>query len=383
MRNLKRGVAGVAALTVAAAGVVGTVGIAAAQDAPVVGVSWNNFQEERWGLWDEPAIQAALEAAGAEYVSTDAASSAEKQLTDVEALINQGADAIIILAQDNVAIMPAVTAALDEGIPVVAYDRLIEDPGVFFLTFDNVEIGRMQGRALLEAMPAGNYAIIKGNKADPNSDFLFGGTMEILGEAMEAGDIVNVGEQYTDNWDPSVAQRTMEQILTDNDNAVDAVVAQNDGTAGGAIAALDAQGLAGVVPVSGQDAEGAALNRIARGTQTQTVWVWRPLAIRLSAAPSASWPETGTTPAMPCASSAAMAPPAVPSFWATTASTLLSLSVRICSMLRWATEGSQLSVYCSPTLTMSPASMASPRISIVPPKRKSELGSALLPLMKA
>ena len=274
MQNLKRGIAGLAALSVAAAGVAGSFGMVAAQDeAPVVGVSWNNFQEERWGLWDEPAIKATLEAAGAEYISTDAASSAEKQLTDVEALVTQGADAIIILAQDNVAIMPAVTAALDEGIPVVAYDRLIEDPGVFFLTFDNVEIGRMQGRAMLEAMPAGNYAFIKGNKADPNSDFLFGGTMEILGEAMEAGDIVNVGEQYTDNWDPSVAQRNMEQILTDNDNAVDAVVAQNDGTAGGAIAALDAQGLAGVVPVSGQDAEGAALNRIARGTQTQTVWV--------------------------------------------------------------------------------------------------------------
>jgi D-xylose transport system substrate-binding protein len=274
MRNLKRGVAGLAALSVAAAGVIGSVGIVAAQDdGPIIGVSWNNFQEERWGLWDEPAIKAALEELGATYVSTDAASSAEKQLTDVEALINQGADALIILAQDNVAIQPAVEAALNEGIPVVAYDRLIEDPGVLYVTFNNVEIGRMQGRAILEAAPEGNYVFIKGNKADPNSDFLMAGTMEILQDAIDAGDIVNVGEQYTDNWDPAVAQRNMEQILTDNDNNVDAVVAQNDGTAGGAIAALDAQGLAGVVPVSGQDAEVAGLNRIAKGTQTQTVWV--------------------------------------------------------------------------------------------------------------
>ena len=274
MQNLKRGVAGLAALSIAAAGVVGTVGAVTAQDDElVVGVSWNNFQEERWGLWDEPALKAALEAAGAQYVSTDAASSIEKQLTDIEALINQGADALIILAQDDVAILPAVRAALDEGIPVVAYDRLIEDPGVFYVSFNNVEIGRMQGRAMLETVPAGNYVFIKGNAADPNADFLFSGTMEILQDAIDAGDIVNVGEQYTDNWDPAVAQRNMEQILTDNDNMVDAVVAQNDGTAGGAIAALDAQGLAGVVPVSGQDAEGAALNRIAKGTQTQTVWV--------------------------------------------------------------------------------------------------------------
>ena len=274
MQNLKRGVAGLAALSIAAAGVVGAAGAVAAQDDElVVGVSWNNFQEERWGLWDEPALKAALEAAGAQYISTDAASSIEKQLTDVEALINQGADALIILAQDDVAILPAVRAALDEGIPVVAYDRLIEDPGAFYVSFNNVEIGRMQGRAMLEEVPAGNYVFIKGNAADPNADFLFDGTMEILQDAIDAGDIVNVGEQYTDNWDPAVAQRNMEQILTDNDNAVDAVVAQNDGTAGGAIAALDAQGLAGVVPVSGQDAEGAALNRIAKGTQTQTVWV--------------------------------------------------------------------------------------------------------------
>jgi D-xylose transport system substrate-binding protein len=274
MQNLKRGVAGLAALSIAAAGVVGTFGAVTAQDDElIVGVSWNNFQEERWGLWDEPALKAALEAAGAQYISTDAASSIEKQLTDIEALINQGADALIILAQDDVAILPAVRAALDEGIPVVAYDRLIEDPGVFYVSFNNVEIGRMQGRAMLEEVPAGNYVFIKGNAADPNSDFLFSGTMEILQDAIDAGDIVNVGEQYTDNWDPAIAQRNMEQILTDNDNNVDAVVAQNDGTAGGAIAALDAQGLAGVVPVSGQDAEVAALNRIANGTQTQTVWV--------------------------------------------------------------------------------------------------------------
>ncbi len=274
MRNMKKGTAALLALAVAAAGTVASVGVVAAQDdETVVGVSWNNFQEERWGLWDEPAIKAALEAAGAQYISTDAASSEEKQLTDVENLISQGADAIIILAQNNGAIQPAVTAALDEGIPVVAYDRLIEDPGVFFLTFDNVEIGRMQGRAILETVPAGNYVFIKGNAADPHADFLFGGTMEILQDAIDAGDIVNVGEQYTDNWDPAIAQRNMEQILTNIDNDVQAVVAQNDGTAGGAIAALDAQGLAGDVPVSGQDAEGAALNRIAKGTQTQTVWV--------------------------------------------------------------------------------------------------------------
>ena len=236
-----------------------------------VGVSWSNFQEERWKT-DEAAIKAALEAAGNSYISADAQSSAAKQLTDVEALIAQGADALIILAQDSSAIGPAVEKAVAEGIPVVGYDRLIENPDAFYLTFDNKEVGRMQARAVFEAAPEGNYVFIKGNGADPNADFLFSGQMEVLKEAIDAGKIKNVGEAYTDGWLPANAQRNMEQFLTANDNNVDAVVASNDGTAGGAIAALEAQGLAGSVPVSGQDADHAALNRIALGTQTVSVW---------------------------------------------------------------------------------------------------------------
>ena len=241
-------------------------------DEIVVGVSWNNYNEERWARWDEPAIQAALDAAGATYINSDAGSSAEQQLADVENLISQGADVLIILAQDGTAILPAVQSALDQGIPVIAYDRLIENPEALYITFDNVEVGRMQARAIFEVVPEGNYVFIKGNQADANADFLRGGQEEVLQEAIDSGAIVNVGEEYTDNWDPAVAQTNMEQILTQNNNEVDAVVASNDGTAGGVVAALDAVGLAGSVPVSGQDGDGAALNRIALGTQTVSVW---------------------------------------------------------------------------------------------------------------
>jgi len=237
-----------------------------------VGVSWNNYNEERWAKWDEPAIQDALQAGGAEYISTDAGSSAEQQLTDVENLISQGADALIILAQDGEAILPAVQSALDQGIPVIAYDRLIEDPGALYITFDNVEVGRMQAEAVLAQVPKGNYVYIKGNSADANADFLRSGQQEVLQDAEDAGDIKNVGETYTDNWDPALAQTEMEQFLTENDNDVQAVVAENDGMAGGAVAALEAQGLAGQVAVSGQDGDGAALNRVALGTQTVDVW---------------------------------------------------------------------------------------------------------------
>ena len=121
----------------------------------VVGVSWSNFQEERWKT-DEAAIKAALDKAGASYISTDAQSSTGKQLSDVENLIARGATALIILAQDASAIIPAVKKAAAEGIPVVGYDRLIEDSDAFYITFDNVEVGRMQARAVYAAQPKGN-----------------------------------------------------------------------------------------------------------------------------------------------------------------------------------------------------------------------------------
>jgi D-xylose transport system substrate-binding protein len=243
-----------------------------AGDELIVGGSWNNYNEERWAKSDEPAIKAALDAAGVTYISSDAGSSAEQQIADVENLITQGADVVIILAQDGTAIKPAVTSALEQGVPVIAYDRLIEDPGALYITFDNVEVGRMQARAIFELVPEGNYVFIKGNQADANADFLRGGQQEVLQEAIDSGAIVNVGEMYTDNWDPAVAQTNMEQILTQINNEVDAVVASNDGTAGGVVAALAAQGLDGLVPVSGQDGDAAALNRVALGTQSVSVW---------------------------------------------------------------------------------------------------------------
>jgi D-xylose transport system substrate-binding protein len=235
-----------------------------------VGVSWSNFQEERWKT-DEAAIKEALAAAGADYLSADAQSSSAKQLSDIESLIAQGANALIILAQDAQAIGPAVQSAADEGIPVVGYDRLIEDPRAFYLTFDNIEVGRMQAREVFKQAPKGNYVMIKGSPTDPNADFLRGGQQEILQKAIDAGDVKIVGEAYTDGWLPANAQRNMEQILTANANEVDAVVASNDGTAGGVVAALTAQGMEGI-PVSGQDGDHAALNRVAKGTQTVSVW---------------------------------------------------------------------------------------------------------------
>ena len=246
-----------------------TTGATVAKDL-VVGVSWSNFQEERWKT-DEKAIKDQLEKTGDKYISADAASSPEKQLADIDGLIAKGAKALIILAMDKDAIIPALAKAKAKGIPVVAYDRLIESPEVFYITFDNKEVGRMQARAVLAAKPKGNYAMIKGSPIDPNSNFLREGQQEVLDAAIKSGDIKIVGEEYTEGWKPENAQKNMEQILTKNSNKVDAVVASNDGMAGGVVAALSARGIKGV-PVSGQDGDHGALNRVAMGSQTVSVW---------------------------------------------------------------------------------------------------------------
>ena len=234
-----------------------------------IGVSWASFQEERWKI-DEAAMVAAIEAAGNTYVSADAESSSAKQLTDVEALIAQGVNVLIINAWDKDAIAPAIEAAAAEGIPVVGYDRLIEDARTFYLTFDNVGVGRIIAESVIAAKPEGNYAIIKGDPGDPNAAFLLEGMMGVIGQSVTDGKIKIVGEAFSDGWKPENAQKNMEQILTANDNAIDAVLAENDGMAGGVVAALAAQGLA--IPVGGQDGDLAALNRVARGSQTVSVW---------------------------------------------------------------------------------------------------------------
>ncbi len=258
-------------LTFIAVAVLAVVSGSAFAKSLTVGVSWSNFQEERWKT-DEAAMKAQLEELGAKYISADAQADSSKQISDVENLIARGCNALIILAYDADAISPAIAKAKAEGIPVVGYDRLIEDPYAFYLTFDNKEVGRMQARAVFNVKPEGNYVFIKGSSTDPNADFLHEGQLEVLKEAMDADKIKNVGEQYTDGWKPEVAQKNMEQILTASNNKVDAVVASNDGTAGGVVAALTAQGMEGITPVSGQDGDHAALNRVARGTQTVSVW---------------------------------------------------------------------------------------------------------------
>jgi D-xylose transport system substrate-binding protein len=238
-----------------------------------VGVAWATFQEERYGLRDEPGVKEALAAGGAEYIGNDAKLSPETQAANVEALLSAGVNVIIINAQDPVAILPSVQKAVDAGIPVIAYDRELENSKALFMTHDNVEVGRMIARAVTAAAPTGNYAVIKGELGQTNPLFLRQGFEEVIAPLIASGaiKIPKGAEVNTDGWKPENAQAEMEQILTANNDDIQAVLSQNDGMATGVVAALNGN-KGGTVKIGGQDADKAALNRVALGTQVVSVW---------------------------------------------------------------------------------------------------------------
>lgn len=239
-----------------------------------VGVSWNNFQQPRWAAHDKPNLQKTVEAGGGKYLDADANLSGEQQLTDVDTLISKGANVLVLLAQDGKAILPALKKAADAGIPVIAYDRLIEDPSILYITFDNVLVGKAEAAAIIAKVPKGNYVLIKGDQGDANaSTFLPQGWDEAgLKAKVASGDIKILNGPdgtYTDGWKTEKAQSNMEAIIDKavaDGNKIDAILAENDSTALGVVAALTAKSY-GFPPLSGQDGDSANLNNVALGKQ--------------------------------------------------------------------------------------------------------------------
>jgi len=160
-----------------------------------------------------------------------------------------------------------------EGIKVLAYDRMINNADIdFYISFDNEKVGEMQAQSLVKKVPEGNYFLMGGSPVDNNAKLFRAGQMKVLKPYIDSGKIKVVGDQWADGWLPENALKIMENALTANNNKIDAVVASNDATAGGAIQALSAQGLAGKVAISGQDADLAGIKRIMNGSQTMTVY---------------------------------------------------------------------------------------------------------------
>jgi D-xylose transport system substrate-binding protein len=236
-----------------------------------IGLSFSDFQTERWPVEQALMTKLAYEK-GAQVVSQVANHDAKLQNDQIENMVLQGVDVIIIIAEDGAACATAVDQAKEAGIPVIAYDRLIKSGSLAaYISFDNVEVGRTQARGILKVKDKGNFVLLGGSPTDNNAVLFRQGQMEILQPLIDKGDIKVVADQWVDNWDPANALKIMENILTAQKNKIDAVVASNDGTAGGALQAMKAQGLAGKVPISGQDATYQGCKSIVEGELTMTV----------------------------------------------------------------------------------------------------------------
>lgn len=237
-----------------------------------IGLSLDTLQEERWQR-DRDLFKAAAEALGAEVDVQAANSDDAKQIAQAESLISQGVDVLVVVPHNAEATAAIVEKAHEAGIKVLAYDRLIKNSDVdLYISFDNERVGEMQAEAIVKVAPKGKYVYIGGSETDNNAHLFKKGAFNVLQPYIDRGDIQVVYEQWTKDWNPANALANMENALTANNNQIDAVIAANDGTAGGVIQALAAQGLAGKIPVSGQDAELAACQRIVEGTQTMTVY---------------------------------------------------------------------------------------------------------------
>jgi D-xylose transport system substrate-binding protein len=237
---------------------------------PLIGLSLADLKEERWQR-DRDYFVAKVRELGGEVLVQDASGDPNAQMRQCEGMLVKGIQALVVVPKNADAARPIVMAAHGRGVQVLSYDRLIADADVdLYLSFDNEKVGEIQAAAILKAAPTGNYLILKGDPADKNSDMIHRGHMKILQPAIESKSIQIVGVQSCDKWLRSEAQRITADAL--QKNQLQAIVASNDGTASGAIAALQSKGLAGKVPISGQDADLISCQYVWQGLQTVTVY---------------------------------------------------------------------------------------------------------------
>ncbi|WP_312517567.1 D-xylose ABC transporter substrate-binding protein [Massilia sp.] len=239
---------------------------------PKIGFSIDDLRLERWTR-DRDYFTQAAEKLGAKVFVQSADASEQRQIAQIENLISRGVDVLVIVPYNATVLNNAVREAKKAKIKVVSYDRLILNADVdAYISFDNKAVGELQAQSIVALKPKGSYYLLGGAPTDNNAKMLREGQLKVLQPLIDKGDIKVVGKQWVKDWSASEAMSIVENALTANGNKIDAVVASNDATAGGAIQALASQKLAGKVPVSGQDADLAAVRRVIGGTQAMTVY---------------------------------------------------------------------------------------------------------------
>jgi D-xylose transport system substrate-binding protein len=278
---MKRSIFRILAALVLMGLVIGLAACSSGEEKIKVGLSFSDFATERWKP-EEELMKGLLEDLGYEVLSQEANHDVKLQNDQIDNMVAQGVKALIIVAEDGDAIVTSVDKAADAGVHVIAYDRLIKTEKIAaYLSFNNVEVGRQQALGVMSALDIDNWDVaangparvvkLGGSPTDNNAILFRQGQDLIVDPYVEAGKVEIVADQWVDNWDAANALKLMENILTTIENDVDGVVASNDGTALGALTAMNAQGLAGVVPISGQDATADGCNSIVKGELTVSI----------------------------------------------------------------------------------------------------------------
>jgi len=255
-----------------------------AEAKPMIGLSLDTLKEARWQV-DRDTFTEKATALGAQVDVQSANSDDNQQIHDVESLLTAGAKVLVIVPHDGLAMAKAVEMAHKVNVPVISYDRLIKNSDVdLYLSFDNVKVGEEQAKYLVSKLPGGKGRILRiyGSPTDNNAKLFKQGQDNILEPLIKKGDITVIHEDWAEDWKPENAKRITNAAITDTGGKFDGVLASNDGTAGGAIQALTEAGSAKNMIVTGQDAELAACQRIARGTQSMTIY--KPIKVLASKA---------------------------------------------------------------------------------------------------
>jgi D-xylose transport system substrate-binding protein len=238
----------------------------------IIGFAMDTLKEERWQR-DHDAFEAACKKADVDCKITVADNKADKQASDVDNLLTQGIDVLVIAPHDAVQAASMVDKAKAQGIPVISYDRLINSDKIdLYISHQVPVLGQKIAEYALQHVPKGNYVIVDGSSKDNNAVIMKKEYYKVLQPAIDKGDIKIVAEDFMDDWKPELALNFAENTLTKNNDDIQAFVVSNDGMAGGVISALNKRGLAGKVLVTGQDAGLEALQNIAEGKQTMTMY---------------------------------------------------------------------------------------------------------------
>jgi D-xylose transport system substrate-binding protein len=237
-----------------------------------IGFSIEDMKGERWQT-DRDSFEVRAKQLGAEVISRDADGDDNLQFQQVKDMIKAGIKVLVLLPHDPTMASRMVEAAKSANVKVISYDRLVLNSDVdLYVSFDRLEIGRMQAEYLIKHAPRGNYVLIAGSPNDDGAKTLRDAQMNVLQPYIDRGDIKVIADAYTKDWLPSEAYLFTLKAIDSSQGKIAAVLASNDGLAGGAIQALREHNLAGKVAVSGQDADLAAVICIANGTQTMTVY---------------------------------------------------------------------------------------------------------------